>query len=87
MSLKHLRSQEAIDNLRRRDREKKARKVARKKAERLAGLKASGTTVSKTSPAYRNIHFGRAPEMTKAQMRAELTAAVMNTAAQQWGAA
>ncbi|WP_315792314.1 hypothetical protein [Bradyrhizobium sp. SZCCHNRI1002] len=71
-------SPEAIKRRRERDRLKKQRKRARIKAERARVLTAK--PISKTSAAYRQIRFGRVPEMSKAQMRAEIARAFENTA-------
>jgi hypothetical protein len=74
-------SPEAIERRRERDRLKKQRKRAKLKAERARALAASSAQISKTSATYREIRFGKAPEMSKAQMRAEIARAVENTRA------
>ena len=61
-----------------RENARKKRKRDAKRAERLAANPARG---SKTSAAYRQIRFGIVPEMTKSELRAVLTQAVINTAA------
>lgn len=60
---------------RERDRLKKQRRRAKRKAEKLSAL-----TFGKTSPAYRR-QLAPAPKMTKGEMRAALAAAVCNTQA------
>lgn len=66
-------SEAAKENRRERDRIKKQRRRARLKAQKLQVL-----TFSKTSPQYRRL-LGPAPEMTKSELRAVITAAVRNT--------
>ncbi|WP_316227855.1 hypothetical protein [Bradyrhizobium sp. SZCCHNR3015] len=72
-------SPEAIERRRERDRLKKQRKRDRIRAGRAKALAAGPKSISKTSAAYREIRFGRVPEMSKAQMRAEIARAVENT--------
>lgn len=71
-------SEQAIENRRARDRIKRRKWRAARKAEKMAAL--VKTDCSKTSAAYRQIRFGIAPEMTKGEMRAMLAEAVRNTA-------
>lgn len=59
-------------------RRRRARKRAALAAER---AKQAGSIHSKTSAAYRQIHFGVAPEMTKSELRNVLAQAVRNTVA------
>ena len=71
---------EAAARRRARDKLKKRRKRGKLKAAK-AKRRALG---SKTSAQYRQIMFGVAPEMSKAAMRAEITTALLNTAALCW---
>jgi PHP family Zn ribbon phosphoesterase len=69
-------SAEAAEKRRARDRVKKAKKVVRRRLERLALLK-PGT--SKTDPAYRR-KLPALPEMSKNELRAMIAQAVRHTA-------
>jgi hypothetical protein len=68
-------SEGAKERRRERDRLKKQRRRARRKADKIQAL-----TFSKTSAAYRR-QLGRAPEMTKSELRSVIAAAARNTQA------
>lgn len=70
-------SETALQNLRKRDRMKKQRKRAKRKAAKLVAL-CMRLGTSKTSKVYRNM-LGPAPEMSKTQMRGVIAEAVRNT--------
>ena len=72
-------SDKARQNLRKRDRLKKQRKRAKRKAARLMAISTRPGT-SKTSKVYRDM-LGPAPEMSKAQLRSLIAEAVRNTQA------
>jgi hypothetical protein len=82
-----LNTQEAEGRRRERDKErdklKKRRRRERHKVEKRnrAEQRSRAARGSKTSAAYRMITYGRAPEMTKAQMREEIARALRNTQA------
>lgn len=72
-------SDKARQNLRKRDRLKKQRKRAKRKAARLTAVSVRHGT-SKTSKVYRDM-LGPAPEMSKTQMRGVIAEAIRNTQA------